>query len=293
MYPQNNYGTGSQIVTCKTETVALKAQQALTAHLSLAPDAISANGIAVHRLYTTGSAAATIAASVDVPRCVSITFTAGAVAAGAGTTTVAVTGTDMLGAALTETLTAINGLTEGAKAFSAVVSAVVATAELYTLDLDSASAGTYLLGNDDDGWTTPLAFDASDGDILAALEVVYGAAPVVSVTTTTTKEIEFAKGTVAALEVDGAGLGNGTPTCTNITAAGGTIGWTDHIGLPILADHPTGFLCLLDATAIDFGTWVQGYSATVVASNKLDPGTTAGGNFNGTKVLDFYFNVPA
>lgn len=293
--------TGKRLNTAKNSdnTVELSLPMARMARFEVAPDAVDVDIIVASDEFVVGATNATVAVSPDVPRCLSCTFGAGAVAAGAGTTNVVVVGTDMFDEVITETLVAINGLTEGVEAFKTVTDVIVETAELYTISLDTPSSGTFILGNDDDGWTATIAHNASDADILAALKLVYGDANVISVTSL---EVEFLMGVVAALEFDGANLVDAASAAMSTdTSATGSVGITDRLGIPVMLSIPTGHRLFWDGNmtpeladdASNTPVWAQAVDEDVLSSNYIDPGATIGSAMNGAKILDFYFLVPA
>lgn len=292
-YPENNAGASQKVITGISNGKVLTDRAPRLAHHPCIPDALDDNIILESVTHTLGLVEPVLdGAGLDIPRTCSITASAGAVAAGAGTTIITLTGLDVAGNIITEALTAISGVTEGVVAFASVTSVSCATAELYTIALDTPASGTFLLGNDDneggvDGWTTAIAYDASDGDILAALKVVYGNDNVISVTSL---EVEFLPGVLADLEFDGALLVSAPAAAmTTDTTYDLEVGNSDLIGIPALLAHPTVFNVLHDEVQIVETAWTNVASSTAPSGNTLDPGGTVGAALDGTKVLDIYY----
>jgi len=78
----------------------------------------------------------------------------------------------------------------------------------YQLNLGEADGGTFLLGNNQDGWTDPIPWDADGLTIEGELETLYGAANVVSVEANDDFTILFDKDFKARLDADFSELEN-------------------------------------------------------------------------------------
>lgn len=207
---------------------------------------------------------------------------------------VTIFGKDALGSLVSEakTIPATPFAATTSQAFASVTSIKVTHSEEYVLALDSPTGGTYKLGNDVDGWTADITYNATAAVIQTALETVYGAGNV-AVVTGSDFTITFDPGIVADLELDSS-LTEAPAAAVTLSDLGDIkVGLSQGIGLPFKADAPTVLAVYHNGAVIAPGTWTQTVDAASgsAAKNILDPGNTVGTAYNGVKILDVYFGV--
>lgn len=282
-----------QIYRDSAQTVTLP--EVRTFKFSAEPDALATEGVLDEITLAAGTTAAlTPDGQPDIPRTLQITGDAESLAAAGA---FSIVGTDAVNAAISEAIAVTNGTAETVSAFKSITTITATAEESYTIFLDTPSSGTYLLGNAVDGWTTALAYDANAAAILAALEIVYGESEVTSVTADGADFIVlFLSGEVAALEIDGASLvGAGAETCTMDDLGEVSIGIGRKLGVAANMDIPAIAALSFDGAQIDDEDYAHSVDDAngLVCFNLVDPGSTVGAAFDGTKRLDAFIFTPA
>ena len=291
-YPKGGFidhGQEIQVARGANNSV-VKLPELSVAWFSVAPKAKDAVGILSQKTITAGTQEFTPTAQPDVAR--QLVITGDATSKGGGVT---ISGADALGNAISETKTIPASspyAVATSQAFASVASVTVACSEKYVLALDSPTGGTFKLGNDVDGWTADITYNATAAVIQTALETVYGAGNV-AVVTGSDFTITFDPGIVADLELDSS-LTEAPAAAVTLSDLGDIkVGLSQGIGLPFKADAPTVLAVYHNGAVIAPGTWTQTVDAASgsAAKNILDPGNTVGTAYNGVKILDVYFGV--
>lgn len=257
------------------------------ARYSVAPEAKDTDGIIETLTLDSGNSGALVPdGQPDVARTLVTTGDATSVGKKA-----IIVGTDIFDKVIGETIALANGAKETVLAYKTVESVQFICQEVYTLNLDTPSGGTYKLGNDVDGWTESLAHNASDETIQSALEEIYGDDSVLVNAGT----ITFIESLVAGLELDSE-LSDASGATVSLNALGDVkIGLGQKISLPVEANMCSVVAVYHNNAVVSNAAWDQTVDATSgeVSKNLLNPGNTIGGNYNGVKMLDIYFGVPA
>lgn len=292
-FPKDGYIGGLQKVqTGRTvDNAVVKVPELRVGWYSVAPEAVDTDGVLEVVTLEAGLEIHAPDGQPDIARQLVVTGDVDSEGA-----VVSILGTDIFGNSISENVTIPGaGDTYAAltgQAFASVTSIQVVHSEVYVLALDTPDGGTYKLGNDDDGWTDPIAHDAAKAAIEAALEEVYGDGNVV-VDDGSDFTITFEPGLGAALELDSELTSASEAALTASDMGDVKIGLGRAIGLPAVADAPTALAVYFHGGVVAPGTWAHTVDGTdgAVAENILDPGGTAGAAFNGTKILDVYFGV--
>ena len=290
-YPQGGFidhGQEIQVARGANNSV-VKLPELRVAWYSVAPDAKNTDGILETVTIEAGSNEYVPDGQPDIARQLVITGDADSQGA-----VVTIFGKDALGSLVSEakTIPATPFAATTSQAFASVTSIKVTHSEEYVLALDSPTGGTYKLGNDVDGWTADITYNATAAVIQTALETVYGAGNV-AVVTGSDFTITFDPGIVADLELDSS-LTEAPAAAVTLSDLGDIkVGLSQGIGLPFKADAPTVLAVYHNGAVIAPGTWTQTVDAASgsAAKNILDPGNTVGTAYNGVKILDVYFGV--
>ena len=257
------------------------------ARYSVAPEAKDTDGIIETLTLDSGNSGALVPhGQPDVARTLVTTGDATSVGKKA-----IIVGTDIFDKVIGETIALANGAKETVLAYKTVESVQFICQEVYTLNLDTPSGGTYKLGNDVDGWTESLAHNASDATIKSALEEIYGDDSVV----VSSGKITFVEGLVANLELDSSLTEAGSASVSLDALGDVKIGLGQKVGLPVEATMCSVLAVYHNNVVVSTTAWDHSVDATdgEVSKNLLNPGNTVGGNYNGVKMLDIYFGVPA
>ena len=290
-YPKGGFidhGQEIQVARGANNSV-VKLPELRVAWYSVAPDAKNTDGILETVTIEAGSNEYVPDGQPDIARQLVITGDADSQSA-----VVTIFGKDALGSLVSEakTIPATPFAATTSQAFASVTSIKVTHSEEYVLALDSPTGGTYKLGNDVDGWTADITYNATAAVIQTALETVYGAGNV-AVVTGSDFTITFDPGIVADLELDSS-LTEAPAAAVTLSDLGDIkVGLSQGIGLPFKADAPTVLAVYHNGAVIAPGTWTQTVDAITgaVAKNILNPGDTVGSAYNGVKILDVYFGV--
>ncbi len=290
-YPKGGFidhGQEIQVARGANNSV-VKLPELRVAWYSVAPDAKNTDGILETVTIEAGSNEYVPDGQPDIARQLVITGDADSQGA-----VVTIFGKDALGSLVSEakTIPATPFAATTSQAFASVTSIKVTHSEEYVLALDSPTGGTYKLGNDVDGWTADITYNATAAVIQTALETVYGAGNV-AVVTGSDFTITFDPGIVADLELDSS-LTEAPAAAVTLSDLGDIkVGLSQGIGLPFKADAPTVLAVYHNGAVIAPGTWTQTVDAASgsAAKNILDPGNTVGTAYNGVKILDVYFGV--
>jgi len=290
-YPKGGFidhGQEIQVARGANNSV-VKLPELRVAWYSVAPDAKNTDGILETVTIEAGSNEYVPDGQPDIARQLVITGDADSQGA-----VVTIFGKDALGSLVSEakTIPATPFAATTSQAFASVTSIKVTHSEEYVLDLDSPTGGTYKLGNDVDGWTADIAYNATAAAIQTALEAIYGAGNV-AVVTGSDFTITFDPGIVADLELDSS-LTDAAAAAVTLSDLGDVkVGLGQGIGLPFKANAPTVLAVYHNGVVIAPGTWTQTVDAITgaVAKNILNPGDTVGSAYNGVKILDVYFGV--
>ena len=290
-YPKGGFidhGQEIQVARGANNSV-VKLPELRVAWYSVAPDAKDTDGVLETVTLAAGSNEYEPDGQPDIARQLVITGDADSQGA-----VITVFGADALGSPISEvkTIPATPFATTTSQAFASVTSIKATHSEEYVLDLDSPTGGTYKLGNDVDGWTADIAYNATAAAIQTALEAIYGAGNV-AVVTGSDFTITFDPGIVADLELDSS-LTDAAAAAVTLSDLGDVkVGLGQGIGLPFKANAPTVLAVYHNGVVIAPGTWTQTVDAITgaVAKNILNPGDTVGSAYNGVKILDVYFGV--
>lgn len=290
-YPKGGFidhGQEIQVARGANNSV-VKLPELRVAWYSVAPDAKDTDGVLETVTLAAGSNEYEPDGQPDIARQLVITGDADSQGA-----VVTIFGKDALGSLVSEakTIPATPFAATTSQAFASVTSIKVTHSEEYVLALDSPTGGTYKLGNDVDGWTADITYNATAAVIQTALETVYGAGNV-AVVTGSDFTITFDPGIVADLELDSS-LTEAPAAAVTLSDLGDIkVGLSQGIGLPFKADAPTVLAVYHNGAVIAPGTWTQTVDAASgsAAKNILDPGNTVGTAYNGVKILDVYFGV--
>lgn len=290
-YPKGGFidhGQEIQVARGANNSV-VKLPELRVAWYSVAPDAKDTDGVLETVTLAAGSNEYVPDGQPDIARQLVITGDADSQGA-----VVTIFGKDALGSLVSEakTIPATPFAATTSQAFASVTSIKVTHSEEYVLALDSPTGGTYKLGNDVDGWTADITYNATAAVIQTALETVYGAGNV-AVVTGSDFTITFDPGIVADLELDSS-LTEAPAAAVTLSDLGDIkVGLSQGIGLPFKADAPTVLAVYHNGAVIAPGTWTQTVDAASgsAAKNILDPGNTVGTAYNGVKILDVYFGV--
>ena len=290
-YPKGGFidhGQEIQVARGANNSV-VKLPELRVAWYSVAPDAKNTDGILETVTIEAGSNEYVPDGQPDIARQLVITGDADSQGA-----VVTIFGKDALGSLVSEakTIPATPFAATTSQAFASVTSIKVTHSEEYVLALDSPTGGTYKLGNDVDGWTADITYNATAAVIQTALETVYGAGNV-AVVTGSDFTITFDPGIVADLELDSS-LTEAPAAAVTLSDLGDIkVGLSQGIGLPFKADAPTVLAVYHNGAVIAPGTWTQTVDAVggAAAKNIIDPGDTVGTAYNGTKKLDVYLAV--